>query len=96
MISKGYICHLVSVKKLDAEPPTLQSISVVNVRPDVFPQDLPCLPTERELEFCIDVLQDTQPISIPPYRMALTELQELKEKLNDLLEKGFTRPCMSP
>ncbi|XP_049397246.1 uncharacterized protein LOC125861371 [Solanum stenotomum] len=51
MVSKGYICHLVRVKNIDAEPPTLQSISVVNEFSDVFPGDLPGLPPEREVEF---------------------------------------------
>ncbi|WMV33463.1 hypothetical protein MTR67_026848 [Solanum verrucosum] len=50
----------------------------------------------REIDFGIDLLPDTQPISIPPYRMAPTELKELKEQLRDLLEKGFIRPSQSP
>ena len=82
-MSKGYICHLVRVRNLDAEPPTLQSIPVVNEFPDVFPEDLPSLPPEWEVEFGIDVIPDTQPISIPPYTMASAELQELKEKKKD-------------
>jgi len=85
MMSKGYICHLVRVRNIDAEPPTLQSIPVVNEFPDVFPEDLPGLPPEREVEFGIDVIPDTQSISIPPYRMAPAELRELKEQLKDLL-----------
>ena len=40
-IFKGYICHLVRVKNIDVEPPTLQSIQVVCEFPDVFPEDLP-------------------------------------------------------
>ena len=44
MILKGYICHLVSVKNTDVEPPTLQTIPVVNEFLDVFPEDLPGLP----------------------------------------------------
>ena len=63
---------------------------------DVFPEDLPGIPPEREIEFGIDLLPDTQPISIPPYRMAPAELKELKEQLKDLLEKGFIRPSISP
>ena len=47
--------------------------------PDVFPDELPGLPPHREIEFCIDVVSDTAPISIPPYRMAPVELKELKE-----------------
>ena len=63
---------------------------------DVFSKDLPGIPPEREIEFGIDLLPDTQPISIPPYRMAPEELKELKEQLKDLLEKGFIRPNISP
>ena len=44
----------------------------------------------------MDVLPDTQPISIPPYRMAPAELKELKEQLRDFLEKGFIMPSTSP
>ena len=62
----------------------------------MFPEDLQGLPLEREVEFGIDVLPNTQPLLIPPYRMALIELRELQEKLNDLLEKGFIRPSISP
>jgi len=96
MISKGYIYHLVRVRDAEAKPPTLQSIPVVNEFPDVFPDELLGLPPEKEIEFSIDVLPDTQPISIPPYRMAPTELRELKVQLKDLLDKGFIRPSTSP
>ena len=69
---------------------------MVNEFSDVFPEDLPGLPPEREVEFGIDVIPGTQPISIPPYRMAPAELRESKEQLKDLLEKGFIRPSISP
>ena len=61
-----------------------------------FPEDLPGLPIDREIEFCIDLVPGTQPISIPPYRMAPAELRELKVQLQDLLDKGFVRPSASP
>ncbi|XP_059310233.1 uncharacterized protein LOC132061428 [Lycium ferocissimum] len=48
---------------------------------DIFPDELPCLPPEREIEFAIDVYPGTQPISIPPYHMSPAELQELKVQL---------------
>ncbi|WMV24835.1 hypothetical protein MTR67_018220 [Solanum verrucosum] len=54
------------------------------------------VPSEREIESDIDILPDTRPISILPYRMAPAELKELKEQLKDLLEKGFIRPSVSP
>ncbi|XP_049405070.1 uncharacterized protein LOC125868479 [Solanum stenotomum] len=96
MMSKGYICHLVRVRNVEAEPPTFQSVPVVNEFIDVFPEELPGLPPEREVEFGIDLIPGTQPISIPPYRMAPAELRELKEQLKDLLENGFIRPSVSP
>ncbi|KAH0725795.1 hypothetical protein KY284_001660 [Solanum tuberosum] len=50
--------------------------------------DLPGVPPGRGIDFGIDLIPDTQPISIPPYRMAPAELKELKEQLKDLLDKG--------
>ena len=57
---------------------------------------MPGLPPEREIDFCIDVVPGTDPISMPPYRMAPAELSELKEQLQDLFDKGFIRPSTSP
>ena len=54
------------------------------------------MPPDREIEFGIDVFPNTQPIFIPPYRLAPTELKEMKEKLQDLLDKGSIRPSTSP
>ncbi|XP_070044580.1 uncharacterized protein [Nicotiana tomentosiformis] len=96
MIRKGYIYHLVQVKDVKVESPTFQSFPVVNEFSDVFPEELSGLPPERETEFAINILPDTRPISIPPYRMELVELRELKEQPRDLLEKGFIRPSTSP
>ena len=61
-----------------------------------FPEELPGLPPEREIEFCIDIVPGTDPISMPPYRMAPAELKELNEQLKELLDKGFIRPSTSP
>ena len=63
---------------------------------EVFPTDLPGLPLDQDIDFCIDVEPGTRPISIPLYRMAPAELKELKEQLQDLLSKGFIRPSISP
>ncbi|XP_019253902.1 PREDICTED: uncharacterized protein LOC109232595 [Nicotiana attenuata] len=80
----------------DMEPATLQSVPIVNEFPTVFLDELPGIPPEREINFAIDLLPDTQTISIPPYRMAPAELREFKEQLKDLLDKGFIRPSTSP
>ncbi|XP_070051789.1 uncharacterized protein [Nicotiana tomentosiformis] len=82
----------VHVRDINKEPATLQSVPIVNEFPTVFPDELPGIPPEREIDSAIDLLPDAQPISIPPYRMAPAELRELKEQLKDLLDKGFNRP----
>ena len=62
---------------------------------DVFPEDLPNLPSEREVEFEIVLEPETTPISRAPYRMSPVELKELKLQLQELLNKGFIRPSVS-
>ena len=52
-----------------------------------FPNDIAGLPPEREVESTIDLIPGTEPISIPPYRMAPVELRELKAQLEELLSK---------
>ena len=74
----------------------LEDIPIVREYPDVFPEDLPSLPPEREVEFTIDLVPGTGPMSKAPYRMALVELKELKVQLQELLDKGFIRPSVSP
>ena len=56
---------------------------------DVFPEDFPGLPFNREIEFAIDLVPRTAPISMARYRMAPAELKELKLQLQELLENGF-------
>jgi hypothetical protein len=74
----------------------IQDILVVCSFPDVFPEDLPRLPPERDVEFVIELKPATAPISRRSYRMPPNELAELKTQLQDLLEKGFIRPSSSP
>ncbi|KAL8093964.1 hypothetical protein AgCh_035734 [Apium graveolens] len=61
----------------------------------VFPEDLPNSPPEGEVEFGIKLIPDAQPVSKAPYRMAPTELAELKVQLQELLDKKFIRPSVS-
>jgi len=70
-------------------------MSVVQEFMDVFPDEIPELPPKREIEFVIDLIPGADPVSISPYRMAPTELAELKKQLEDLLEKQFIRPSVS-
>jgi len=64
--------------------------------PDVFPDDLPGLPPDRDVEFKMELLPCTAPISRRPYRMLPNELAELNTQLNELLKKGLIRPSSSP
>jgi len=62
----------------------------------VFSDDITKLPPEREVEFAIDLMSGMSPISIVPYRKSASELGELKKQLEELLEKQFIRPSVSP
>ena len=74
----------------------IESVPVVCEYLDVFPEELPGLPPIREVEFGIELVPGTTPISIAPHRMALLELKELKAQLQELTDKGFARPSCSP
>ncbi|XP_070048997.1 uncharacterized protein [Nicotiana tomentosiformis] len=89
IINKGCSYHLVLVTDIDVEAPTLESVPIVNEFPRVFPDELMGIQPDREIDFGIDVIPGTQPISILPYRMTPTKLKELKKQLKDLLEKGI-------
>jgi hypothetical protein len=80
----------------EAVVPELQDIPVVCKFLDVFPEDFPGLPPERDVEFVIELKPGTTPISRRSYQMLPNELAELKTQLQDLLEKGFIRPSSSP
>jgi hypothetical protein len=74
----------------------LKNISIVRKFADVFPEELPGLPPERELEFIIDLKLGIEPIARNPYRMSTMELQELKMQLKELLYLGLICPSVSP
>jgi hypothetical protein len=68
----------------------LEEILVVCEYPDVFPDELPGMPTDRDVEFVIELQPGTAPISKRPYRMPPKELAELKNQLQELLDKGLS------
>ncbi|XP_070036942.1 uncharacterized protein [Nicotiana tomentosiformis] len=79
MVGKGCLSYLAFVRDVGADTPTIDSVSVVLDFSDVFPTDLSDMQPNRDIDFGIDLVRGTQPISIPPYPMAPTELKELKE-----------------
>jgi hypothetical protein len=74
----------------------LEEILVVQEYPDVFPEELPGMPPDRNIEFLIELLPGTPPISKRPYKMPINELVELKKQLAELQAKGFICPTSSP
>ena len=96
MLRKGCQGYLAFVVDRRQEGTRLEDIPIIKEFPDVFPDDISGLPPDREVEFTIDLIPETEPISIPPYRMAPAELRELKAQLEDLSSKGFIRPSISP
>jgi hypothetical protein len=76
--------------------PTLDQVPVVCEYPDVFPEELPGMPPDRDIEFIIKLIPGTAPIAQRPYRMNPQELEELKKQLADMLSKGLIRPSASP
>ena len=96
MISKGCLYHIVRVQDLDSKIPPIELVPVVKEFPEVFPNDLPGIPPEWEIDFGMDLLPEKNLISIPPYWMAPAELKEFKAQLKDFLDKGFISPCISP
>jgi hypothetical protein len=74
----------------------LEHLPVVKEFADVFLEELPGLPPERELEFTIDLKLGTEPIARTPYQMSTSKLQELKMQLKELLDLGLIHPSVSP
>ena len=74
----------------------LEDIPVIKEFLNVFLEELLGLPSEKEVDLSIEVVQGTTPIPRAPYRMAPTELNELKTQLQELLDKGFIQPSVSP
>jgi hypothetical protein len=98
---KGFLVQLPRKIDLAGEVHTVQVKSIADIPivcefPDVFPDDLSGLPLDQDVEFKIELLPGTTPISRRPYRIPPNELAELKVQLNELLKKGLIRPSSSP
>jgi hypothetical protein len=91
--TKG-VANRAKVNQLDASQGS--EVAVVNEFHDVFLKELLGMPPDRDIEFVIELKPSTSPIYKTPYRMATSELAELKEHIKELLEKGFICPSSSP
>ena len=89
LLHKGcepYLAHVVDKSILEM---TLENVPIAREFSDMFSED-------RKLEFGIELLSGSALIFIPSYRMVPAELKELKIQLQDLVDKGFIRPNLSP
>jgi hypothetical protein len=87
-----YVVEVVNGRK----GPSLDQYLVLSKFKDVFPNELPGLPPERELDFTIEIKPGAEPISKTLYQMKVQELCELKMQLKELLDLGLIRPSFSP
>ncbi|CAH1440061.1 unnamed protein product [Lactuca virosa] len=81
----AFLAHIVDTSQ---EVKDIQNIPEVRDFPDIFPEELPGLPPQRQVEFRIDLVPRATPVAKSPYRLAPTETQELSSQLNELLKKG--------
>ncbi|KAB2624761.1 S ribonuclease [Pyrus ussuriensis x Pyrus communis] len=88
-----FVAHVVLEETVSSR---IEDVRVVRHFPDVFPEDLPGLPPDRDVDFTVELLPGTNPISLTPYRMAPAKLRELKVQLQELVDKGFIQPSTSP
>ncbi|XP_070036892.1 uncharacterized protein [Nicotiana tomentosiformis] len=96
MVEKGCLAYWAYICNYSVEVPFMDSILVASFLRCEFPTDFPGIAPNRDINFCIGLVSGTQLISIPPYHMAAAELEELKDQLQDLLDKGFIRLGVSP
>ncbi|KAI3776021.1 hypothetical protein L1987_45781 [Smallanthus sonchifolius] len=89
---EAYLAYVIDDRMKTKE---LKNVPVVCNFPKVFPEDLPGLPPDREIEFQIDLLPGAEPVAKAPYRLAPSEMKELMSQLEELTEKGFIRPSIS-
>jgi hypothetical protein len=87
-------CHHLSVDDKESNP--IEAVRIVLDFPDVFPEELPGMPPERKVEFAIELIPGTAPISKRAYQLSRPELVELKKQIDELLEKGYIKPSTSP
>ncbi|GJS63420.1 putative reverse transcriptase domain-containing protein [Tanacetum coccineum] len=92
-----FLAH-VTTKEIEykSEKKRLEDVPIIQNFPEVFLEDLPGLPPNRQVEFQIDLIPGVTPVSRAPYRLAPSKMKELSEQLKELSDKGFIRPSSSP
>ncbi|KAA3484781.1 Retrotransposable element Tf2 [Gossypium australe] len=96
LVHKGCEAFLAYVSTSDVKSLSVGDVRTVKEFLEVFLEELLELPPNREVEFGIELLRGTAPVSIAPYRMAPKELMELKAQIQELLDRGFIQLSVSP
>nr|GEZ68412.1 reverse transcriptase domain-containing protein [Tanacetum cinerariifolium] len=91
-ISQGCQIFKIQVVEKKSDEKRLEDIHVVKGFPNILPEDLPGLPPVRQVEFQIDLISGTTHVARAPYRLAPSEMQELSNQLQELIDRGFIRP----
>jgi hypothetical protein len=94
MVTDKVASNRIVLNHLDAA--STLDIRTVSGYLDVFPEELSGMPSDHEIEFVIELVPDTTPIFKRPYIMTANQLAELKEQLQELLDRGYIRPSASP
>ncbi|GKF85199.1 hypothetical protein Tco_0250097, partial [Tanacetum coccineum] len=92
-----FLAHISAKKEEDkSEGMQLKDVPIVRDFPEVFPEDLPSLPSTRLVEFQIYLIPGAAPVARAPYRLAPSKMKELSEQLQELSGKGLIRLSSSP
>ncbi|GJU55915.1 putative reverse transcriptase domain-containing protein [Tanacetum coccineum] len=95
-VERGCQLFLAHVTESKSKEKRMEDVTIIHDFPEVFPEELPGLPPPRHVEFRIDLVLGAAPVARAPYRLAPSEMKELSVQLQELLEKGFIRPSLSP
>nr|GEW61024.1 putative reverse transcriptase domain-containing protein [Tanacetum cinerariifolium] len=95
-IERGCHLFLTNVTERKSKEKRMKDVPVIHDFPKVFPEELPGLPLPRQVEFRIDLVAGAAPVARASYRSAPSEMKELSVQLQELLEKEFIRPSLSP
>lgn len=89
LVSKGCSAFPTHLNDDSFEVPSIEFVSIVCEFIDVLPSDLPCMPSDMDIDFGIDLELGTPPISIPHYRMAPADLRDWKPNIKNFWVKAL-------
>ncbi|KAJ0429009.1 putative nucleotidyltransferase, Ribonuclease H [Helianthus annuus] len=93
---RAFLANIIVAEKEKKRKTKIREVPVVREFLQVFPDNLPGLPPNRDIDFRIDLIPGANLVAKAPYRLAPSEMRELLNQLQELLEKGFIRPSTSP